>query len=100
MLALGRALMAGPRLLLLDEPSLGLAPLVVRQIFDVIARLRQEGLSILLVEQNAKQAIGLADRGIVLRRGNVALAGSAADLLASEEVKAAYLGTTMTSSDR
>jgi branched-chain amino acid transport system ATP-binding protein len=92
MLALGRALMAGPRLLLLDEPSLGLAPLVVRRIFEVIAFLRDQGIPILLVEQNAKKAIELADRGVVLRRGNVVIAGPAADLLASQEVRAAYLG--------
>lgn len=93
MLALGRALMAGPRLLLLDEPSLGLAPLSVRQIFRAIAQLRDQGIPILLVEQNARKAIQLADRGVVLRGGQVVLAGPAADLLDSEEVRSAYLGT-------
>jgi branched-chain amino acid transport system ATP-binding protein len=93
MLALGRALMAEPRLLLLDEPSLGLAPLVAKQIFEIIARLRQRGIPILLVEQNAKKAMELADRGLVLRNGQVVMAGSGADLLASEEVQSAYLGT-------
>ena len=92
MLALGRALMAGPRLLLLDEPSLGLAPLAVKQVFEVIARLRDQGLPILLVEQDARKAIEVADRGVVLRGGQVAVAGPASDLLDSEEVRAAYLG--------
>ena len=92
MVALGRALMAKPRVLLCDEPSLGLAPLMVKEVFDVIARLRQTGLAILLVEQNAKKAIELADRGVVLRAGAVAVAGSAAQLMTSEEVRAAYLG--------
>lgn len=92
MLALGRALMAGPRLLLLDEPSLGLAPLAVKQIFEVVARLRDQGMPILLVEQNAKKAIELADRGVVLRGGQVVVAGPAGDLLDSEEVRSAYLG--------
>jgi len=93
MLALGRALMAGPRLLLLDEPSLGLAPLVVKHIFEVIALLRNRGIPVLLVEQNAKKAIELADRGLVLRNGEVVMSGPAAQLWASEEVKSAYLGT-------
>jgi len=92
MVALGRALMAKPRVLLCDEPSLGLAPLMVKEVFDVIGRLRQTGLAILLVEQNAKKAIELADRGVVLRAGAVAVAGSAAELMTSEEVRAAYLG--------
>jgi branched-chain amino acid transport system ATP-binding protein len=94
MLAIGRALMAKPRLMMLDEPSLGLAPLIVKQIFEVIARLRSQGISILLVEQNAKKAIELADRGLVLRGGEVVMSGAGADLWQSEEVKAAYLGTT------
>jgi len=92
MVALGRALMAKPRVLLCDEPSLGLAPLMVKEVFDVIARLRQTGLAILLVEQNAKKAIELADRGVVLRSGVVTVAGSAGELMTSEEVRAAYLG--------
>ena len=94
MLAIGRALMARPRVLLLDEPSLGLAPLVVKHIFEVIARLRDQGITILLVEQNAKKAIELADHGMVLRHGEVVMAGPAADLWVSEEVRSAYLGTT------
>jgi len=93
MLALGRALMSRPRLLLLDEPSLGLAPLITTQIFASLKKLNQdEGLSILLVEQNATKALALADRGIVLATGLVRLEGPARDLLAREEVRAAYLG--------
>ena len=89
MLAIGRALMARPRLLLLDEPSLGLAPLIVRSIFATIGELRDEGVTILLVEQNAKQALQLADRAYVLETGSVVLEGT--DLLADERVRAAYL---------
>jgi branched-chain amino acid transport system ATP-binding protein len=92
MLAIARALMSRPRLLLLDEPSLGLAPLVVRQIFDAIARLnRDEGTAILLVEQRAQQALRLAHRGYVMVNGRVALSGGGEDLLANPEVRAAYL---------
>jgi len=89
-LAIGRALMARPRLLLLDEPSLGLAPLVVSAIFSTISELRDEGVTILLVEQNARQALQLADRAYVLETGSIVLEG--ADLLADERVRAAYLG--------
>ena len=92
MLAIGRALMSRPRLLLLDEPSLGLAPLIVRQIFDSIGRIaREEGVTIFLVEQNAFHALRLADRGYVLANGRVRLSGSGRDLLANQEVRAAYL---------
>jgi branched-chain amino acid transport system ATP-binding protein len=94
MLALGRAIMARPRLLMLDEPSLGLAPLVVREIFTVIPRLRADGVTILLVEQNARMALACADEGYVLQTGRMVLSGSAADLLASREVQRAYLGAT------
>jgi branched-chain amino acid transport system ATP-binding protein len=94
MLALGRAMMARPRLLMLDEPSLGLAPLVVREIFTVIPRLRAEGVTVLLVEQNARMALGCADEGYVLQTGRVVLSGTAAELLASPEVQHAYLGAT------
>ena len=90
MLAIGRALMARPRLLLLDEPSLGLAPLVVTAIFATIRQLRDEGVTILLVEQNARQALQLADHAYVLETGTIVLEGS--DLLADERVRAAYLG--------
>ena len=92
MLAIGRALMSQPRLLLLDEPSLGLAPLVVRQIFGAIRQLnRDTGLTVLLVEQNAFQALRLAHRGYVLVNGTVTMAGSGAELLARPEIRAAYL---------
>jgi branched-chain amino acid transport system ATP-binding protein len=90
MLAIGRALMARPKLLLLDEPSLGLAPLVVASIFGTLRELRQEGVTILLVEQNARQALQLADHAYVLETGLIVLEG--ADLLADERVRAAYLG--------
>ncbi|MDA8414610.1 MAG: ABC transporter ATP-binding protein [Desulfobacteraceae bacterium] len=93
MLAIGRALMAKPKLLLLDEPSMGLAPLVVQEIFRVLNQLRSEsGVTILLVEQNAKAALKLADRGYVLETGKVILEGSANELMENAEVKRAYLG--------
>jgi len=92
MLALGRALMSGPRLLLLDEPSLGLAPLVVREIFRAIIGLRARGVSILLVEQNARAALESADYGYVLETGEIALHGAAADLLRDPRLAALYLG--------
>ena len=92
MLAIGRALMSRPRLLLLDEPSLGLAPLVVRQIFDAIRRLnREQGLTVFFVEQNAYHALKLADRGYVMVNGVITMSGSGLDLLATPEVRAAYL---------
>ncbi|QHM77245.1 High-affinity branched-chain amino acid transport ATP-binding protein LivF [Mixta theicola] len=92
MLAIGRALMSQPRLLLLDEPSLGLAPIIIQQIFDTIEQLRQEGMTIFLVEQNANQALKLADRGYVLENGRVVLEDSGDALLANEAVRSAYLG--------
>lgn len=92
MLAIGRALMARPRLLLLDEPSLGLAPLMVNRIFEVIARLKAEGVTILLVEQNARKALEIADRGYVLETGRVVLSGTARELAKNPEVERAYLG--------
>ncbi len=92
MLAIGRALMARPRLLLLDEPSLGLAPLMVGRIFEVIARLKAEGVTILLVEQNARKALEVADRAYVLETGRIALSGPARELAANPEVERAYLG--------
>jgi branched-chain amino acid transport system ATP-binding protein len=92
MLAVGRALMSGPKLLMLDEPSLGLAPLVVRDIFSIISRLRQEGVSILLVEQNARAALQVADHGYVLETGEIALEGPAAELADDPRVIETYLG--------
>ena len=92
MLAIGRALMAKPRLLLLDEPSMGLAPMLVEQILDVLRHLKQGGLTVLLVEQNARAALAIADRGYVVETGRIATSGSAGDLLADDRVRAAYLG--------
>lgn len=92
MLALGRALMGRPRLLLLDEPSLGLAPLVVRDIFTTLARLRAEGLAILLVEQNARAALALSDHGTVLEMGSITAAGPSAALATDPRVRDTYLG--------
>jgi branched-chain amino acid transport system ATP-binding protein len=93
MLALGRALMAQPSLLLLDEPSMGLAPLMADQIFATIAEIKREGVTILLVEQNAERAIEIADRGYVLETGEVVLSGTAAELRSNPQVQVAYLGT-------
>jgi branched-chain amino acid transport system ATP-binding protein len=92
MLAIGRALMGKPRLLLLDEPSMGLAPMVVAQIFDIIQEINISGVTVLLVEQNAAQALGLADRGYVLETGELVLHGTGSELLADDRVRAAYLG--------
>ena len=92
MLAIGRALMAKPRLLLLDEPSMGLAPMLVEQILDVVEGLKRAGLTVLLVEQNARAALAVADRGYVVETGRIAASGSAAQLLADDRVQAAYLG--------
>ena len=92
MLAMGRALMSNPKLLMLDEPSMGLAPILVEQIFDIIKQLHQAGTTILLVEQNAQMALSVADRGYVLETGRVTLTGPGKELLADEAVKKAYLG--------
>jgi branched-chain amino acid transport system ATP-binding protein len=92
MLAIGRALMARPKLLLLDEPSLGLAPLVVRKIFQIIREINQAGTTIFLVEQNAHMALQVANRAYVMQTGEVIQTGKAADLLKDPQVKAAYLG--------
>jgi len=92
MLAVGRGLMAKPKLLLLDEPSLGLAPLLVREIFRVAGELREHGTTILLVEQNARAALRLADRGYVLETGEVVVEGTSAELLSDKRVQEAYLG--------
>jgi branched-chain amino acid transport system ATP-binding protein len=94
MLAMGRALMAQPRLLMLDEPSLGLAPLIVREIFSIIAGLRATGVSILLIEQNARAALQVSDYGYVLETGELATEGESAALAADARVAATYLGST------
>jgi len=92
MLAIGRALMAKPRLLLLDEPSMGLAPVLVEQIFDTITDINRQGMTILLVEQNAAMALSIAHRGYVLETGSIALTGTAAELSDNADVRRAYLG--------
>ena len=92
MLAIGRALMASPRLLLLDEPSMGLAPVLVEQIFDTITDINRQGMTILLVEQNAAMALSIAHRGYVLETGSIALAGTATELSDNADVRRAYLG--------
>ncbi len=92
MLAVARALMGRPKLLMMDEPSLGLAPLIVQGIFDIIKEINKQGVTILLIEQNANMALRIADEGYVLETGNISLRGSGRDLLADESVKAAYLG--------
>ena len=92
MLAIGRALMSRPRLLLLDEPSMGLAPMIVAQIFRILTDIRTAGTTLLLVEQNAAQALAVANRGYVLETGEIVMSGPAADLLQDDRVRAAYLG--------
>ncbi|NWN96296.1 MAG: ATP-binding cassette domain-containing protein, partial [Bacillus sp. (in: Bacteria)] len=92
MLAIGRALMAKPKLLLLDEPSMGLAPLLVKQIFNIIQEINKDGTTILLVEQNAHMALSIANRAYVIETGSVVLSGNASEMQNSEKVKEAYLG--------
>ena len=92
MVAIARGLMSKPKLLMLDEPSLGLAPILVREIFTVIRRIREEGMTVLIVEQNVKQTLTIADRAYVLENGRVTLDGTGADLLNNPHVQAAYLG--------
>ena len=92
MLAMGRALMSQPKLLLLDEPSMGLAPIFIQEIFDIIQDIQKQGTTVLLIEQNANKALAIADRGYVLETGKIVLSGTGKELLASEEVKKAYLG--------
>ena len=92
MLAMGRALMSRPKLLLLDEPSMGLAPIFIQEIFDIIEDIKAQGTTVLLIEQNANKALSIADRGCVLETGKVVLSGTGKELLASDEVRKAYLG--------
>lgn len=92
MLAIGRALMASPKILILDEPSLGLAPIIVKEIFKLIRKIRDEGITVLLVEQNAKMALSISDRGYVLETGKIRLEGKSEELLNNEEVHKLYLG--------
>ena len=92
MLAIGRALMARPELLLMDEPSMGLAPLLVKEIFEIIKDINERGTTILLVEQNANMALSIADKAYVIETGEIVLHGSAQELMNSEQVKKAYLG--------
>lgn len=93
MLAVGRALMAKPQVIMMDEPSLGLAPIVVRGIFDIIREINKQGITVLLIEQNANMALKVADRAYVMQTGEILMEGTGAELAANEEVKAAYLGT-------
>lgn len=92
MLAVGRALMAKPKMIMLDEPSLGLAPLVVRDIFEIIKTINKNGVTVLLVEQNANMALKVADRAYVLETGSITMTGTGEELLADESIKEAYLG--------
>ena len=92
MLAMGRALMSAPKLMMLDEPSMGLAPILVEQVFDIIQSLHKAGTTILLVEQNAQMALSIADRAYVLENGKVSLSGTGEELAKSEKVQKAYLG--------
>ncbi len=92
MLAMGRALMSNPRIILMDEPSMGLSPLLVSEIFDIIKVISEGGTTVLLVEQNAKKALSIADRAYVLETGNITLSGKASDLINDDSVKKAYLG--------
>ena len=92
MLAMGRALMSNPKLLMLDEPSMGLAPILVEQIFEIIKELHKKGTTILLVEQNAQMALSVADRAYVMETGKITLSGTGAELASSDAVRKAYLG--------
>jgi len=92
MLAIGRAIMSKPKIMLMDEPSMGLSPLLVKEIFEIIKQLNQEGMTILLVEQNAKMALSIAHRAYVLETGKIVLQGKASDMLENDNVRKAYLG--------
>jgi branched-chain amino acid transport system ATP-binding protein len=92
MLAMGRAIMSRPKLLLLDEPSMGLAPLMVQKVFETVIAIAKEGVTILLIEQNAKLALEVSDRGYVMESGEITISGNAKSLLSDPKVRAAYLG--------
>ena len=92
MLAMGRALMSKPKLLLLDEPSMGLAPIFINEIFEIVKAIKEQGTTVLLIEQNAKKALSIADRGYVLASGKVKMTGTGQELLANQDVQKAYLG--------
>ena len=92
MLATGRALMSNPKIVLMDEPSMGLSPLLVKEIFHIIRTLHQNGITVLLVEQNAKMALAVSDRAYVLETGRISMSGKASELLANDNIKKAYLG--------
>ena len=92
MIAVGRALMSRPKLIMMDEPSLGLAPLIVKSIFEIIKTINKEGITVLLIEQNANMALKIADKGYVMETGEIKMEGTGAELLANEEIKEAYLG--------
>ena len=92
MLAIARGLMAKPKLILLDEPSLGLAPIIVNQVFNLIEQIRDSGVTVLLVEQNARKALSICDKAYVLENGRITLSGTGCELLNSDKVKKAYLG--------
>lgn len=93
MLAMGRALMSSPKLLMMDEPSMGLSPILVKEIFSIIKEINRQGVTVLLVEQNARMALSIADRAYVMETGKIVMSGPAKELLGNEEVKKAYLGT-------
>lgn len=93
MLAIARAMMAKPKIILLDEPSMGLAPIIVKEVFEIIKKLNKSGITIVLVEQNAKLALSIADRAYVLETGKIILSGTGEELLNNENVKKAYLGS-------
>mgnify|MGYP002511355319 FL=1 len=92
MLAMGRAMMSHPKLLMLDEPAMGLSPLLVDQVFDIIKKFHEKGVTILLVEQNANKSLAISDRAYVLENGKIVLSGTGEELLSSEDIKRAYLG--------
>lgn len=92
MLAIGRALMSRPKLIMMDEPSLGLAPIIVKELFGIIKRINEEGMTVLLIEQNANAALKIADIGYIMETGKITLSGSGQELLANDEIKKAYLG--------